>query len=293
MPVLPKSGMGGFLRWNANVPPYAPTWIPIYSWTHSLRNNRAEYRTSISNNKPVGTDGIVEGFFTIQGAGTNFPGLFDDIVVSQAPQFDAFGWFDFAANKKRLFDTISCLTTEFRVDFNYSQTVQPSFVWQATFNTRFSYNELVEENLAPMFTGVDYDTPLCVQKPCTLPVTTTDTTYFPVGSPGQSVIQHIRNASLIQTFERPKYYTSLGICQSKAVSDIRATLTVDGDFNYWIDQCGLPPSDKFDYSFYYGSGINDAFFLHNAKVDNVDNLNVNVQTGELISATVNLSIANG
>lgn len=288
MPVLPKSGATGFVRWLAP----APTWIPVYGWTYSIRNSRIDYRTSFSNNKPVGTNGIVEGFFTIQGAGTNYFDLFTEIVTDQIVDFDAFGWFDFVANKKRIISSTVCFTNEFRVDFNYSATTQPSFVWQASFTSLFQYNELKEENLSPMFTGVDYDHPLCVQKPCTLPITTTDTTYFPIGSPGQSLIQHVRHASIVQTFERPRYFTPLGICSSKGVSDIRVSMVVDGDFNYWIDQCGLGLSKK-DYSFYYGSGINDAFFLHNGKVDSVDNLNVNVRTGELISATVNLSIANG
>lgn len=282
MPTLPNSGATGFAVWNG------PTSIhfPIYGWAHSLQNNRQEYRTAISKGGPVGTNGTVDSAFTIKGAGYNIPELFEDII-SQQPAFTTIGWYDFKVNKKRLFPILLMLTNEFRVDFNYSQTPQPGFTWQASFTHQYDWEALEEENLSPMFTGIQYDHPQCFIKPCTLHITTSDYSYFPSG-----IIQHVRNASIVQTFERPRYRTSLGLCNAKAVTDIRASLVIDGDFNYWIDQCGLFNS-KFEYHLLYGSGPAEYFTLQETKVDSVDNLNVNVQTGELISATVNLSIANG
>lgn len=277
--ILPQSGKSGFLIGRTSSLSEVP--IPIYSWQFTNRKQRTTYRTSRTLGFPTGHSGVQDESLSIRGAGYQNLDWFSTITTLPSVLFDL-GWNILQTGKRNTVEVQASLS-ELRFDFNYSNTNQPGFSWTANFTGVRTQKIITEED------GIATDLVLCFARPCQLTITTTDPVYT------GGILQHVRNASLIQKFERPQYRTSRSNqrpVEVNGVKDVHASLTIDGDFDYWFNDATLD-IPAWQYKFFYGLGAPDFFGNNLMKIDSVDNLQVNIQTGELVSATVNLSAAYG
>lgn len=274
--IVPQSGKSGFLTFTQSGVP-----IPIYSWQFSNRKQRTTYRTSRTEGFPTGHSGVQGESLSIRGAGYQYASWFTDITTLPSVLFNL-GWSNLLTGKRNTV-AVQASLSELRFDFNYSSTNQPGFSWAANF-VGVRTEKIITEEI-----GIPLDLVLCFSRPCTLKVTTTDPAYT------GGILKHLKNASLIQTFERPSYRTARSNqrpVEVNGVKDVHVSLSIDGDFDYWFNDVTLD-AFAWQYKFFYGAGAAEFFGNNLMKIDSVDNLNVNVYTGELVSATINLSAAYG
>lgn len=279
--ISPLSGKHGFLRWSTSST-YIP--IPIYSWTFSSRNIRPTYRTSRSLNLPVRTGGILEEILVVRGVHYEPVGFFTSLFTASFQSFEI-GWYNLGTGKKVWIPIVSAALQEFRVEFIYTQTNQPTFVWTAVF-TGIGVSKTFTEAIA----NPDDFTIVCPElKGCQRTITSTDSS--------MPLLQHIRNATVLWSFIRPKYRTSRSnhrFADQKDVFDLTANLTVEGNFDYWLSLSQLDVlffTPARTYSFYASSTV--SFGNLKMRITSIDNINVNIETGEIVSANVNLGAAYG
>jgi hypothetical protein len=279
--ILPKSGKSGYL---IGVPSAGGTVvIPIYSWNFGQSSIRPTYRTSRSSMFPVRTKGVVDETLTIRGVNPLQNDWLNTLIIGDAVNFQV-GWHDLSVTpKKRRYVNFRGCLTEIRDDFIYSQTNQPGYSWQVSFYGTTLSKELLLADFLP-FEG---DSVVCFNKSCEMYIQTSD-------SEINYIIKHVQSASLVQTLVRQQYKTSrsnMRNVEQRGVRDYTASLVVEGDFDYWITASSFNALGH-TYSFHYGPTLGEAVTPPKPMVvESITNLNVDVRTGELIRATVNLGVA--
>ena len=282
MTIAPISGKTGFLYWT-----FAdPFCIPIYSWNFSQTNFRPTYITSRTNNNPIRSPGVIEGRLTITGAsatGIDLNQFFGELLLNPTNEFIA-GWHDIFNSVDRYYKVVGMLS-ELLVNYNYTQSSEPGFTWSATF-TNTKVTTLTSD--ASIFLTID-EPVICFMPPCTFPIRTSDLSH------NAGIIKHVRSATLTEIYNLPNYRTSRqSPVITQSVIDRIVSLVIDGNFDYWFDMMQTDEGSALnprDYEFYYGPGITDFFPLERGVLNSIDNLQVDVRTGALISATINLGVA--
>lgn len=291
--IIPRSGKNGFLLISG-------LDIPIYSWLFNKTMNRIEYRTAQTRNYLK----RLEGFNTEQIVlrGTNFNSPFgsaftyydSDLSNSSSSSlssigsdvvFDFYiGWNDFLVGVRRAINA-KALVLEDRIDINYFSSAEPTNIWTTTLVGVINEKQILTYDLLPQL-----DAPLCALKKCDMIITTSDLSLH------TGRVNHVKRASIIKTITRSPYRTSDTNNHYGAtfgLPDKIVELEVQGDFDYWINEAFDPPGDiSRDYKFYYGSNFATDFWpAYNMKILGADNFIVNIQTGELIQATVHLGVS--
>lgn len=264
--MLPLSGRFGYMKWVG-------IEIPIYNWSISAINQRTFYRTSDSQNFPRRTAGIMSELITVTGV--DYTPLFrTDPTFDTLMVFDI-GWMDFVSGLYRKIP-ITAMLTSYSINLNYMNSSQPSFMWTASFIGCMTDKIFDVENLI-----ID-DKIVCQTSFCNKVITTTDSTL------NGGFVGHVRQANLTFLVERPiraqsnsnNHNTTTIGCYDRLID-----LSIEGDFDYWLNAIESNPT-PFTYEFEY-DGFS-TFPAVNMVPLEMNNLVVNIQTGELVSAGVRL-----
>lgn len=278
--MFPKSGRDGFVIWNSLLS--GDLEQPIYSWMFSTQQRRSKYRTSRSEGFPVRRSGSIREQLTINGVDYVPPFIYYS-DVSTIRQTLSIGWNDFANNERQMIEC-DLVWNNFIAEFNYVAGVSPAFQWVGNLSGVVNRKEFTTEPLAPF-----EDVIRCPGAICNRLITTTDT-FLNSGE-----VHHVKKATIRGELTRKEYMTSRSNNRPVAnsgVPDIFLTFDIEGDFDYWVDQVNDYEQIN-DYRIYYGDGINDFWPALNMKAEAVNNLIVDVTTGKMISATIELAAAYG
>lgn len=265
--INPINGGNGYMKWSG-------IEIPIYIWNYSAINARMNIRLSNSQNFPVRNSGITSEMFSISGV-DYYPLFLSDPNIFNTIQFEV-GWLELSSffGLRRKIDVVAMMS-EYTVTINYFSNPQPSFKWTATFIGCLTDKEF-EEN-----TAIVNDYVRCQTVMCGKVITTTDS------SLNSGFVKHVRTATLTSVLERPALVLSNSnnhYAETIGVYDNTIEMVIEGDFDYWNEQ--VNSNNGFNYGFLY-EGVSGSTFI-NMRVLEFSNLVVNVQTTELISATVKL-----
>lgn len=276
MTVLPLSGKSGVMIYQSQVE------LPVYSFLITGSQARPTYRTANSENFPRRTSATLNEIIVIRGV-QPVPPFFQFTLEPDGLFLFNIGWNELALGKRKLI-TIQALMQEFRIEYNYFSSPLPSFIWTATF-LGSSGTPIIQTQDITSFVDVI----LCSDKLCNKTITTTDAQL------NSGFVQHVKKATLIYNIERNSYATSNSfkhIVGNTGVKDRKIELDIEGDFDYWWNNL-LIADTRHDYSFFYGFGASEKWSYPKMKITDVGNFIVNIQTGELISATVQLGAAYG
>lgn len=252
--------------------------IPIYSWAISTNQRRTNYRTSGSSGYPVRRAGIIEEILVIRGV--DYPVQYNVGIEAQVKNTYQLGWIDWNLGHRKIVEFDSILN-RYEIFINYSKAI-PIFEWSATFNGVDNQKLFTGIAIPP---GTDNNI-LCRSNFCERTITTTDP------SLNSGFVKHVRQLNLVAELESKKYVTSASNnrqVDSFGVPDVTASMVVEGDFDYWLSHISMF-DDAYDYKIYWGTGLSDYYSLPSMKVLAVRDINVNVRTGEMISATVELGV---
>lgn len=273
MALDPRSAKVGFLL-DSNEIEY-----PIYFWNIPLiSKNYDSYRTSRSQSYPRLKQGLTTETLTIQGVGTTSPftsRFFSSDISVQV----TIGWYNFAIGGRYVifFDGTP---VEERIDINYVSSNQPSHSWTTQLLGVLDYKQLLTDELQTSFV----DKILCSAQKCARPILTSDTSL----NLGQ--VKHVTRAAITYSRERdPLYATSRTANHLKHITGVKNTrveFDIQGDFDYWINN--LLGDTRHNYRFYHGTGGGDYWAANNMKQMDLSNLITNIQTGQIIQATVHL-----
>lgn len=253
---------------------------PIYFWTGTARNNRTTYRTSATQNQPTRHKGPKEEILTIRGV--NFvPAFLSDTnggIVFELGWNEDLTLFE---NRRRI--VTSAMLMQFQIEFNYFSSPLPSFSWTAVFTNVLSNIEIADTS------GIIDTDPICAEPLCSNYITTTDTSLH------TGFVQHVRSAVVTFIYQRPLYRTSESdnhFTVTNGSFDRILDLVIEGDFDYWMNEVEVEDIAR-SYQFLYGTGAGQWWSVDNMKAISISDILVNVQTGEIISANVQLGAAYG
>lgn len=268
--MLPINGKNGYMKWDG-------LELPIYFWGMNAVNSRSSFRLANSQNYPVRNMGITSEDISIRGV--DYVPIFLSSPTFLTTMIFEIGWTDFTTTLRRKID-VSAMVREYMVTLNYMNSNLPSFMWTTNFIGNLADKEFDVENL------VVNDRTVCQTAFCNKLITTTDTTL------NGGFVRHVKTANLSTALERPLLVLSNSnnhYAETIGVFDSLIELTVEGDFDYWID--AVNSESKFNYRFFYSGSA--SFSMFNMKVLDVTNLTVNVQTAEIVSAIVRLGASYG
>lgn len=272
--ISPISGKGGYLKYGIDE-------VPIYSYSFSAKRNRSRYRVSDSVGYPVGDGGLIEETIIIQGV-QHFPTFLYDLLSQTASSF-ILGWLNLSSGTKKEI-TIYANLNSLQFDFNYSIGPIPSFMWTVNLNGILNDKEISSSVITQYGDVLN-----CQESECDKNITTTDTNIH------GGYIYHVKSASLLYTIERQNYAVSDSsnhFIDSTGVFDRTLNLNIEGDFDYWMRSL-VDDAIAYDYKLFYGPSISDYIESPYMRINDINNLNVNIATGEMISATVILGAAYG
>lgn len=267
--MLPRSGRDGFLLYDG-------VYTPIYNWTFSTSRQREAYAKASSGSKIYRNKGIVEERVRIKGA--NYVPDFWEAIYGDYISF-WIGWFDFVDDDIK-YIPIDAVLSRLSLHYIYSVSPSPSFYWEAEFTGVLS-TKIIGETVDLSEFG---DNILCSTKACDRVVTTSDATL------NSGVVKHVYQADINFVSTRESYAIASSnnrIVNTLGIVDITASLGIHGDFDYWIEAVENGDTSKI-YRFYYSA--TQYWELNSMVVLGVDNFLVNVETAEMMSATVNLGL---
>ncbi len=269
MTMMPLSGKDGYLIYDS-------VEIPIYSWICSCTNQRNKYITVDSLNSPVRTTGSLISTIALRGVQfvPSFYSALDDPIIFH------FGWNDFASGDRKNVP-VYAMATQFILEYSYTVGRSPTFSWTANFvvcndDTLFQTAALTVN-----------DVMVCANSMCSNNITTSDTNLH------SGFVWHVKKATLVRSFDREIRYTSSSNNHPSPVGssqDTLVTLNIEGDFDYWMSQVQVF-DDPYNYGFYYSPSLYWA--VNSLKAESITDIVVNVETSEIISASVLLGVARG
>lgn len=265
----PKSGKDGWWIFNG-------LEIPIYSWQFSAIRQEKKYRTASSPLRPIREAGITKEQLTIRS--TNII-IFD---TSQLLNFKI-GWNDFSAGFRRYIG-FDGYTTGTILDFNYTNSVIPSILWTAIFNgTQIDkqFANILFANL-PLVDSVQ-----CGTSHCDNSILTSDVNL------NGGIVKHVTSATISTMADQHEEFATASsnnhIKGKPPLFDAFIDLNVQGDFDYWLGKT----KGSFLYETYtFSTDIGNLIYDY-MSVLAVENITVNLQTGEMIAATVKLGKVRG
>lgn len=283
MAVPPLSGKSGFLIGQQSTG--SEVHIPIYFWNVDSRRELTRYRLSNSQNYPTRFQGVYNQTITIRAVSAYNTDYMNHIMNTASVNF-IIGWNNLILGKQYYF-TIHAMLTQITFNYIYTRSNQPNFIWTATFLLCAPFSSIILQERDIPETPSDFV--LCATPQCLLDIVEVE---YPLGA--DVIVPHVRNASLTFLREFSPYRVSnsqnLPI-PTLGVLDANASLTVDGDFDRWFDRMNIL-NVPFEYFFDWGP---DTGNWHSSimRVESITNMHANVQTGELVSANVNLEATGG
>lgn len=277
--MLPLSGQDGFAIWNTIGS--GDLVQPIYEWGITVEQNRSTYRTASSNNFPVRRSGTFKETIFLRGVDYVPPFVYDG-TPSSVRQTLTIGWYDLA-NELRYSIPSDLMWNNFTAEFNYKAGVIPAFQWFGEFSGIINRKEVVSESIHPF-----EDVIRCPGALCNKPIETTDTLL------NSGEVHHVTKATIRSIITREDYIVADSNNRptySTGVFDTFLDLDLEGDFDYWLDV--VNDYDQInDYKIWYGDGLSDFWLLQDMKIFGFS-CRTNIQTGEMVSARVNLGAALG
>jgi len=249
---------------------------PIYSWSLNEEQKRPTYRTSNSQNYPKRTQGLFSSRLSISGVATASPLLLTNYYNLEVGYIK----FNMSTRKEIAFRGMVMDNT---IEFDYTNKTSPDFKWTSNLIGIDFQPTIATVPLVPLVDPVLGGLPLCNKD-----IKSTD----PALMSGD--IDYVLRAKIMETSERSEYYRSNSnnfVVTNEGTYDRTVELEIEGGFDYWLVRMG--DDTIFDYYFYYGSGGADYWFAEKMKVLNVSNFVVNIETGEMIRATVTLGASYG
>lgn len=271
MTLLPQSGKNGYMIWDA-------IEIPIYSWNYSELNERTWLKLSHTENIPYRNFGPTKEEFLLVGV-DYIPAFLADPAINDTIEFEL-GWIDFFLLVRNKVE-VRAMLVEYTIQLLYHKTNQPSYMWMARFIGCTTDKEFDAEPIHAINDHVR-----CQASQCGNLIITTDTTLN-----GGSV-EHVRNARLTTIYDRPLLVLSDSnnhLTETIGGFDYIIDMTLEGDFDYWNEQ--VNSNARFDYAFFY-DGIAASFQYANMKAISLSNVNVDLRTAEVISASLRLGASN-
>lgn len=269
--LFPAFGKGGYVKVYGQE-------CPIYSWAFNANRERNPYRRAGSNNYPVRNDGLISNTLTITGVEPK-PILLTS--YTRRKQTFEIGWINLV-DYTRNYISYTGIITSYELRYVYTDSNQPSFMWSVTYSG-CEDSSVLQSN--PISSISDYT--VCAYSMCTIGViTTTDLTL------NSGFVEYVTKATLKETIERAPYATSDNApyyVENPGVYDRFLSFDIQGNFDYWLAQLHNTTSTPYNYTLFYDSGLFDYWSAVKMYVVNVNNFKVNVQTNEIISATVELA----
>lgn len=258
------SGKRGFLRFPLL------EWVPILRYSLSRSTPVRSLRTAKTTNYPKRIFGPESGTFEVTGIG-EMPGW---STINYSPETIRFGWNTTPGTSYKYID-LKVALKQIVVQMNFSKTTEVNCTWTATFDAF----ELIEIELEPS----ELDEIIgCYSGSCAI---------YPYSDDGYwsayaHVIQEVVSATYTKTINRLNTYTARSpynpTCTPEGY-DTTLSLLVQGHFPHWLEDIGLT---KYTYRLY--DDVGTYWELLNGTILSVENFVTNIQTGELLSATVNI-----
>lgn len=265
--LFPAFGKNGYLIFSGFE-------VPIYMWNYSYNMERTNYRTSNSNMLPVRNNGVFSNTLSISGVEYE-PGIITNFLSSNFLQTFEIGWINFIDSTRNYIDYTG-MVDSIELIFNYGKPSEGSFIWTVTYSGCRYLNELQERPLDLLEDHV-----VCSTHPCEIgAIVTTDVS---IGA-----LLHVDKVSIKILAVREPYLTSQYPNMAREVSgvlDKQITLSLNGDFDYWMDQ--INSNTAHTYSFFYTPL--DSWDISGMKVSQVNNIVVDVMSSAIISANVLLT----
>lgn len=277
--MIPISGKNGYLRSASGVE------IPIFLVNASTLIQRTAYRTAATDNYLNRTRGLLSENIIIRGV--HCPEYISNLWNNY--EFNGeLGWIDWA-NNRRVYIELNCVVVRNVIELRYTAGSEPSISWSVNlFERGDKYKEFKYRSIAPLD-----DTLFCPNASlCSRPVYTTDLLLLTQAL----VVKHITRATITKERELSNYATARTLprtVSTPGVKEKRLDLTVQGDFDYWYKKVNWSQYAETpdDYKFYYGSGVNEYILVDKMRALELSDLIINVQTAEMVSATVRLGSA--
>ena len=238
---------------------------PLSAWSYGLTHNRSMYKTADSNGCPTRVSETLNGTLVLTGIEYSPPFVPD--LGTQALNFVL------GINGKEI--PFIGWATIFEVRYNY---VRKTFGWSLTLE-QASPGEMEVASYYPQ-----YDNTVCSDKLCGYNITTSDVSLH------GGYVYYVKEAVCRNLYELPSYRTAVSYgfpASHKSTFDQRISMVVEGDLDYWLSEAYT--SNKYDYKFYYSS--TGYYQFDSQVVESIVDLNVNVSTDQIVSATINLGIA--
>lgn len=272
MTLLPQSGRNGYMIWNSEE-------IPIYAWNYSELNERTVLKLSHTENIPYRNFGPTKEEFIITGV-DYIPSWLGDPAFDETLVFEL-GWIDFSLLVRNQVE-IRAMLVEYSIQLLYLNQNQPSYMWMARFIGCTTDKDFTTDVILPINDHVR-----CQDSQCGNFIISSDVTLNGGGS-----VQHVRTARLTTVFDRPLLVLSHSanhLAETIGGYDYLIDMTIEGDFDYWNDQ--VNSNNRWDYAFFY-NGLAASFQYANMKAISLSNINIDLRTAEVISASLRLGASN-
>ena len=287
--MLPRSGkFGYFIKYNLEDSTISV--LPIGSWELNVTKNRTMYRTAKSFPNFVRSGMPVSETLSIYGF--NYSPAFSTEGLVEG----RIGWFDLVTNKLHSIGVKARLQKfQYVLDYRVGQQ-SPPFSWTADF-VDFTENDSNAEYDKYFFEEDDSAESLiekfkqeCFVRQCDKTIETDDVLYHDL------ILHHVKRAVL--TFQREmldfidtKSYPRFA--NGDGTRDWTAELEIEGDFNYWYDKINYEGTMRKSnlYRFHFGPDPLIVIEPPKMHVLGLSNLLTNIETAEIVSATVSLGAA--
>lgn len=245
---------------------YAGDYLPITNFKFSSTNNRIKRYLANGGNWPRREAGTHNSQLSVSGLDF-YPNFLDDEITISV------GWLTGS-----IFDYVDFVGVPVKIDYEFDFRIgaNPPFQWTISLEGTSESKDFLtvpEEVINTIF---------CDVRSCG-PITTTDASLH------SGEVFHVRKAVYSVLFQRPMRYLANSnnrIAPSTGLYDGVLSFEIEGDFDYWTDLAEHEDTARV-YRIYHGSEYIETPLM---SVISVTDLVANVQTGEIISATVNLGV---
>ena len=256
---------------------------PVINFSLSRSTEINSYRVANSSNYLKRVFGVESGTFTVTGIG-EMPGW---STTNYTPEQLKFGW-DVSPGAAYKYIHLDVALKQIEVRMSYSKSTEIVHTWTATFDT-YKIVDIVSETSEFLYAlDPEYQTAGCYSTGCLNVYPYSNDPYWNAYS---GTIQDVVSATYTKTINRIPTYTAASAfnptCTPEGYDETLA-LQVQSKFDHWIEDIGLT---KYTYRLY--DDVGTYWELLNGTILSVDNFVTNIQTGELLSATVNIGANHG
>lgn len=256
---------------------------PVVNFSLSRSTEINSYRVSNSSNYLKRVFGVESGTFTVTGIG-EMPGW---STTNYTPETLKFGW-DVSPGAAYKYIELEAALKQIEVRMNFSKSTEINYTWTATFDTYRIVDIINEPTAFDYAIDPGYQLAGCYSTGCLNVYPYSNDPYWDAYS---GTIQEVTSAVYTKTISRIPIYTAASFftptCTPEGY-DATLSLQVQSKFDHWLDDIGLT---KYTYRLY--DDVGTYWELLNGTILSVDNFVTNIETGELLSATVNIGANHG